>query len=474
MNKKFIYRINNESGYAIGNILILLMIFSILAIFISTQISRQIKSTTKRTNEIQLQYTSEAGIDRAIEEILIEINKLRSTQSYTTKLNSTDLDYIYLIQQQVNDLSEINGVDNSNLNRAKNNINYNDTIESIILKLNDVRTELLKIVEDNPSKRIEIKDDIDNNIGKICIAIDYANVEKNKNISAIELDTSTPRGFINYCEDLTHIIGREGGKDKYGNTFKDIVSYMADAAKKVKNINEVDGNLNETLKLEPLVDNLHSMGNNDLHQKKLNPYAQIFNIWNPNEEAKLERLEQAENDLAEIELMINECISDIRSIRKEIYLAYTYCMASYNLNAENEFKQYTDEALKMYDSIEDQLMWFKKKIGISSSSNDNESGNNGNGGTTIINPEDITLSKYYDEFDVMNSNYRYEVKYEGKDGQLIDEIILPIKSENLKTINIKLVSIATSGNNSYKTRANIQIDIDGTIKYTINSYERIN
>lgn len=488
MNKKFIYRMKNKYGYSIGNVLILLMIVSTLAIFISTQISRQIKSTSKRTNEIQLQYTSEAGIDRAIEEILSEINNLKVGKSYTKKLKSTDLNYINLIQQQVNKLTEINGVDTSDLNRAISNINYNDTIESIISDLNDVRTELLNIVKENPSKRKEIKDTIDDNIGKICTAIDYANVEKNKNVSAIEFyGGTTPRGFMDYGEALNNVIGNN--KDAYGNTYDDIVRYMASAWTKVNNINEagqknnMHTDLEETKNLVSLAQNIHSISNSNL-KGKLSQYSSKFNVWDPNEELQQKILKEAEESLKEIEGIIDDYISYIRTIRKEIYSSYTYCMGNYTLYAEDDLKQHTDDALKMYDSIEDQLMWFKKKIGLFSSSNDDDSNGNESDdnnddipeddNTTIINPSDIILSKYDGTFNVMNSNYKYVVKYENENGELVDEVTLPIKSQNLKVIKLILVSIATNGNNSYKTRVNIEFNIDGVIEYTVNSYERIN
>ena len=84
------------------------------------------------------------------------------------------------------------------------------------------------------------------------------------------------------------------------------------------------------------------------------------------------------------------------------------------------------------------------------------------------------LNGYTGGFNVMNSDYTYVVKYETENGVLVDEVTLPIKSQNLKVINITLVSIATNGSNSYKTRSSIVFNIDGAIEYTVNSYERIN
>lgn len=482
MNKRFIYRIKNKDGYSIATVLVSLMIVSTLAIFISTQVSRQIKSTIKRTNEIQLQYTSEAGIDRTIEEVLIKINDLKTEKSYTKELKKTDLNYIDLIKEQINNLSQINDVDTSNLNRAISSINYNDTIESIILKLNDVRTELLNIVKNNPSKRIQIKDVIDINIEKVCKAIDYANLEKNKNILPIEFNGgTTPGGFQDYQNDLNDIIGNN--KDKYGNTYKDIVIYMASAWYKIDSIhaagqkNNTNLHLEETKNLVSLAHNIHSMANNDLHNKLLQ-YSSKFNVYNPDEQLQEKILKEARESLKEIENIIDEYIEYIRNIRKEIYSSYTYCMGNYTLYAEDDFKQYTDDALKMYDSIEDQLIWFKKKIGIFSSSNDNNDDPDidipGNDNTTEINPSDIVLNGYTGGFNVMNSDYTYVVKYETENGVLVDEVTLPIKSQNLKVINITLVSIATNGSNSYKTRSSIVFNIDGAIEYTVNSYERIN
>lgn len=482
MNKKFIYRIKNKDGYSIATVLLSLMIVSTLAIFISTQVSRQIISTTKRTNEIQLQYTSEAGIDRTIEEILIEINGLKTVKSYAKERKKKDVNYIELIKEQINNLSQINDVDTSNLNRAINSIDYDDTIEEIILELNYVRTELLNIVKNNPSKRIQIKDVIDINIEKVCRAIDYANLEKNKNILPIEFNGgTTPDGFQEYQIKLNDIIGNN--KDKYGNTYKDIVIYMASAWSKIDSIhaagqnNNMNSHLEETKNLVSLAQNMHSMANNVLHNKLLQ-YSSKFNVYNPDKQLQEKILKEAKESLKEIENIIDEYISYIRNIRKEIYSSYTYCMANYTLGAEDDFMQYTDEALEMYDIIEDQLIWFKKKIGVFSSNNngndESDSDIPDNDNTIEINPKDIVLNGYTGKFNVMNLDYTYVVKYETEGGVLVDEITLPIKSQNLKIINLTLVSIATNGSNSYKTRASIEFNIDGAIKYTVNSYKRIN
>ena len=150
--------------------------------------------------------------------------------------------------------------------------------------------------------------------------------------------------------------------------------------------------------------------------------------------------------------MIDSSINNIRNVRENIYKTYTYCMANYTLLAEEDFKKYTDEALKMYDSLEDQLRWFKKKINLFDSNDDSTdipdtdlpNDNNDNSNNTNIDLDDIELLGYTDEFKVVTSKYEYEVKYEKEDGILDDKIQIPIKTQNLQNFNLKVVSNSNS------------------------------
>ena len=151
MKKKII---NNRTGASLINVILALTLVSALAMFVSSQVINQIKSTSKRTNEIQLQYTSEAGIERTIEELISKVKNNESTYSVSSsKLRSAQSSYLDLIQQEIEDIIKIDSVNTDELERAINDIDYNSDIDSIILKLSDVRTELLNIIKDNTSER---------------------------------------------------------------------------------------------------------------------------------------------------------------------------------------------------------------------------------------------------------------------------------------------------------------------------------
>lgn len=481
MKKKII---NNRTGASLITIILAISLVSALAMFVSSQVINQIKSTSKRTNEIQLQYTSESGIERTIEELLDKVKSSETAYSVSfSKLRSGQSSYLDLIQQEIEGIKEIDSVNTYELKRAINDIDYSSDIDSIILKLSNVRTELLNIVKYNSSQRKQIKDIVDVNISKVCKAIDYANAEKNKNIEPIEFKGgSNPRDFQDYNEALNKIIGND--KNAYGNTYDLIVSYMASAWSKIDNIhssgqsNSTNLHLEETKKLVSLAQGMHLSANSYL-KNKLSQYSSKFNVWNPNQETQERILKEVKESLIEIDSIIDTYLSDIRNMRREIYQTYTYCMANYTLYKEEEFKTYTDEALKMYDSLEDQLRWFKKKINLfdsntddSTDSPDTEVPDDSN--TPDVNIDDIKLIGYTDEFEVMNSLYTYEVKYETADGILADEIILPIKTQNLKKYNLNIVSIATNNKKTYKTKATIMLNLENGIQYSVETYERIN
>ena len=145
---------NNKEGASLISVILALSLTSALAIFVSNQIIKQIKSTTNRANEIQLQYTSEAGIERVIEELDSKLKS--STTKNSVSLNTTrnrEASNLDLIRQEVNGIKQIDNVDTSELETAIADIDYTANIDSIILKLSNVRTELLNIVKDNASQR---------------------------------------------------------------------------------------------------------------------------------------------------------------------------------------------------------------------------------------------------------------------------------------------------------------------------------
>ena len=54
------------------------------------------------------------------------------------------------------------------------------------------------------------------------------------------------------------------------------------------------------------------------------------------------------------------------------------------------------------------------------------------------------------------------------------EIILPIKTQNLKKYDLNIVSIATNNKKTYKTKATIVLNLENGIQYSIDEYEHIN
>ena len=486
MKKKII---NNRTGASLINVILALTLVSALAMFVSSQVINQIKSTSKRTNEIQLQYTSEAGIERTIEELISKVNNNKSTYSVSlSNLRTSQLSYLDLMKQEIEGIIDIDLVDTYELEEAINDINYTSDIDSIILKLSDVRTELLNIIKDNTSERSKIKDTVDFNISKVCKAIDYANAEKNKNVEPIEfIDMSDPDGFQKYKINLDYIIGNN--KDAYGNTLVLMWNYIDSIISKTKDLhrftknnnNNNDSEAKDIDKLVKLSENMVSIVQG-LHSEMNGIYAPIFGVYNPDKDTQERILKKAEEKLKELEVIIDTIITSARGSREEVYKVYTYYMANnyIKIDKEYEFKILIDEILKMYDSIEDQLRWFKKKINLFGSNDDSidrpdtEIPDDNNSNNPNIDVDDIKLIGYTDEFEVMNSIYTYEVKYEIEDGTLVDEIILPIKTQNLKKYDLNIVSIATNNKKTYKTKATIVLNLENGIQYSIDEYEHIN
>ena len=218
-------------------------------------------------------------------------------------------------------------------------------------------------------------------------------------------------------------------------------------------------------------------------------YAPIFGVYNPDKDTQERILKKAEEKLKELEVIIDTIITSARGSREEVYKVYTYYMANnyIKIDKEYEFKILIDEILKMYDSIEDQLRWFKKKINLFGSNDDstdspdtelpddsNDDSTN-NPDTEIPGEDDsdidyIILEVYKDEFEVMNSIYEYEVKYE-KDGEIVDEIRIP---KNIQEYNLNIVSTATNNNKTYKIRATIILNLENGIQCSVDEYKRIN
>lgn len=486
MKKKII---NNRTGASLITVILVLSLVSALAMFVSSQIINQIKSTSKRTDEIQLQYTSEAGIERTIEELLSQINSSGNIYSVSfSEFRNSQSSYLDLIQQEIEGIGrKIDSVDTHELEKAIDDIDYTSDIDSIISKLRNVRTELLNIVKDNTSQRSEIKEIVDFNISKVCKAIDYANTEKNKNIEPIEyIDMSDPDGFQVYRKNLDKIIGSD--KNAYGNTLALMWNYINDDNNGilgrinklhgfVKNSNKIDPEAKEIYELVELCNNMANIIGG-LHSEMNSKYSPIFGVYGPNKDKQKEILEKAEEKLRELEVTIDTLIISARESREEVYKLYIdYMEKNYfkiEDKTEDEFKKRIDEILKMYDSIEDQLRWFKKKINLFDSNDDSIDGPNTEVPDSDTDVGDIKLIGYTDEFEVMNLTYKYEVKYEIEDGKLVDEITLPIKNQKLKQYNLNIVSNATNNKKTYKTRATININLENGIQCSVDEYEHIN
>ena len=116
MKKKII---NNRTGASLINVILALTLVSALAMFVSSQVINQIKSTSKRTNEIQLQYTSEAGIERTIEELISKVKNNESTYSVSlSNLRTSQSSYLDLMKQEIEGIIDIDLVDTYELERS--------------------------------------------------------------------------------------------------------------------------------------------------------------------------------------------------------------------------------------------------------------------------------------------------------------------------------------------------------------------
>lgn len=489
-------------------VIFLLALISVSGIMIVNQIGNQLKFTTNRYDDMQAKYISEAGIERTIKEACNQLsNKIKSQASsienvyYNENINlykSSNIDNmkneLSNVKKSLNSISDkINTVDLNNINSKIDSI---ETADLMIDKIDIIRSDILNIaIKYNQYEEIE---------GKIHLAIQYlynalnfAHIEKNKDVEPVPLKNSNSNNGedAKYNGDGIHDLAhdRDDGSFKFGNTFDNIC----------KNINTVAYTYIGKIRYNILngdkeVEQIHQEGidiYNDFEVKMrglIQGYYGIFYSKNYEDLSSSIIVDQLKLINSSIEQKINE-INKIQLDLNKLYLN------NININNANSLKIAIDDVLKAYDDIKNDLRWLQKKLGLSPLNSDS---------SPVPNPdqkpeqkpdsdENLKLklenyNKEFTEFQNNNRSYKYEISY--KEGQSILEKIekdIVIQKDtdnnfiNIEDIEVNIISSAYKKNTLgiyssipvYKIESKVifKIDIQDNlkVKYEIKSYEKM-
>ena len=260
-------------------VIFLLALISVSGIMIVNQIGNQLKFTTNRYDDMQAKYISEAGIERTIKETCNQLsNKIKSQVSsienvyYNENINlykSSNIDNmkneLSNVKKSLNSISDkINIVDLNNINSKIDSI---ETADSMIEKIDIIRNDILNIaIKSNQYEEIE---------GKINLAIEYlykalnfAHIEKNKDVEPVPLKNSSSNNrddaVYNGAEinELTN-----GNTNKFGNSFNNIATNITNVTNDFNKIRgEISWTNKEAEKIHNEASNIHSNFQNNLRK----------------------------------------------------------------------------------------------------------------------------------------------------------------------------------------------------------------
>lgn len=485
-------------------VIFLLALISVSGIMIVNQIGNQLKFTTNRYDDMQAKYISEAGIERTIKETCNQLsNKIKSQVSsienvyYNENINlykSSNIDNmkneLSNVKKSLNSISDkINTVDLNNINSKIDSI---ETADSMIEKIDIIRNDILNIaIKSNQYEEIE---------GKINLAIEYlykalnfAHIEKNKDVEPVPLKNSSSNNrddaVYNGAEinELTN-----GNTNKFGNSFNNIATNITNVTNDFNKIRgEISWTNKEAEKIHNEASNIHSNFQNNLRKLMDRYYGILDNEEYENLSSSI-IVEQLKLINASIEKKINE-INKIQLDLNKLYLN------NININNSNSLKIAIDDVLESYDHIKNDLRWLQKKLGLSPLNSDS---------SPVPNPdqkpeqkpdsdENLKLklenyNKEFTEFQNNNRSYKYEISY--KEGQSILEKIekdIVIQKDtdnnfiNIEDIEVNIISSAYKKNTLgiyssipvYKIESKVifKIDIQDNlkVKYEIKSYEKM-
>ena len=483
-------------------VIFLLTLISMIGIMIINQLGNQLKSTTNRYDDMQAKYISEAGIERTIKEACGQLNNIIKSQSssienvyYNEKI---DLYKSSNVDNMKNELSNAKKYLNSISDKINieylNNINLKidsiETADSMINNIDIVRNDILNLaIESN--KYEEIKDKIYLAIDHLYKALNFAHIEKNKDVEPVPLKNSNSNNGADakYNGDEIHALAhnRSDGSFKFGNTFDNISTNIGTAA--YTQLNQIKNILQGDIEAAKIYEDGVCIFNNSngTMRNLIQGYYHIFysknygNLSSPN----------IVNQLNDISTSIDQIINEINKVQLDLNKLY--------LDKGSSLKIAIDDALKAYDNIKNDLRWLQKKLGLSALNSDSSPAPDPKPEQTPDSDknENYTLklqlenyNKEFDEFQNNNRAYKYEILY--KEGQSILEKIekdIIIKKDinnniiNIEDIEVDIISNTYKKNTLgiynlvYKIESKVifKIDIQDNfkVKYEIKSYEKV-
>lgn len=497
-------KLKQTNGSSLIMVIFLLTLISALGIIIVNQLGNQLKSTTNRYDDMQAKYISEAGIERTIQEACNQLsNNIKSQASSIENVYYNEKIDLYKssnVDNMKNELSNVkkylNSISNIDLNNINSKIDSIETADSMISNIDIVRDDILNIViESNKYEKIE--DKIYLAIEYLYKALNFAHIEKNKDVEPVPLkDSNSNNGAdANYNGDEIHALAhnRSDGSFKFGNTFDNICKNINAAT--YTQLGKIRYNI---LNGDKEVEIIHQEGidiYNDSEgemRRLIQGYYGIF--YSKNYEDLSSPI--IVNQLNEINALIEQIINEINKVQLDLNKLYLN-----NIDKGSSLKMAIGDALKAYDNIKNDLRWLQKKLGLSDLNSDSSP-------APDLDPEpeqkpdsdkneDSTLklqlenyNKEFDEFQNNNRRYKYEISY--KEGQSTLErieknIIIKKDIDNsiikIDDIEVDIISNAYKKNTLgiynlvYKIESKVifKIDIQDNfkVKYEIKSYEKV-
>lgn len=488
-------------------VIFLLTLISALGIMIVNQIGNQLKSTTNRYDDMQAKYISEAGIERTIKEACNQLSSNIKSQANSIEnahySKTSNLSKSSSINNMQNELSNIKRYLNSisdkinaeELNNINSKIDSIETADSMINNIDIVRDDILNLVIES-NKYEEIEDKIYLAIEHLYKALNFAHIEKNKDVEPVPLkDSNSNNGAdANYNGDEIKALVQD---IKFGNSFQNILNNLNKAA--YTQLSEIRYNiLNGDEEVEKIYEEgVYIYSDSEVKMRNLiQGYYGIFYSKN------YENLSSPiiVNQLNEINALIEQRINEINKVQLDLNKLYLN-----NKYRGDSLKVPIDTVLKNYDNIKNDLRWLQKKLGLSVLNSDSSP-------APDLDPdpdskpeqtpdsdktENYTLklqlenyNKEFAEFQNNNRGYKYEISY--KEGQSTLERIeknIIIKKYidnniiNIEDIEVEIISNAYKKNTLgiynlvYKIESKVifKVDIQDNlkVKYEIKSYERM-
>ena len=486
-------------------LIFLLTLISVIGIMIINQLGNQLKSTTNRYDDMQAKYISEAGIERTIKEACNQLNKIIKSQensienfyynvnnslSRSSNINNMQSE-LYHVKNCLNAISDkINIGDLSNINRKIDSI---ETADSMINNIDSIRDNILNLVIES-NKYEEIKDKIYLAIEHLYKALNFAYIEKNKDVEPVPLKDSSSNNrndAVYNGAEIRELVN--GDSNKFGNSFNKIVGKLGEVTNTLFNqIRSVISWGNKE------AEKIHDEGKKiyidfeDNIRILMNGYYGI--LYNGNYENLSSSIIVAQ--LEKINISIEQKINEINKVQLELNKLYLN-----NVDKDISLKIAIDEVLKAYDNIKNDLRWLQKKLGLSALNSDSspdpdpdpkpeqtpDSDKNEN---YTLKLQLENYNKEFDEFQNNNRSYKYEILY--KEGQSILEKIkkdIIIKKDinnniiKIEDIEVDIISNAYKKNTLsiynlvYKIESKVifKIDIQDNfkVKYEIKTYEKV-